>query len=256
MPSPEPFCLSSVGVATNLKLMCPIHWGQRNQSIEVWSRERFIARPSQEKVWLVLKTPKLSRGFGGYVFIGKIWAAGCRICGSLIISWQWGNRVVLQESCTQPEGDAFVAAEELNIVMYISWGARRTLLQGHTFFIFICLFVYLFWFLGLQLCHMKVPRLGVELELQLLAYATVTATCVIRATSVIYVYTKAHSNAGSLIHWGRPGIKPTFSWILMFVSAAPQWVLLHHFFLLFICLVWFGFFDWSSLVTAFLLFLD
>ena len=31
-------------------------------------------------------------------------------------------------------------------------------------------------FLGLHLQHMEVPRLGVELELQLLAYPTVTAT--------------------------------------------------------------------------------
>ena len=32
-----------------------------------------------------------------------------------------------------------------------------------------------FFFLGLRLTHMEVPRLGVELELQLLAYATATA---------------------------------------------------------------------------------
>ena len=31
-------------------------------------------------------------------------------------------------------------------------------------------------FLGLQLYHMEFPRLGVELELQLPAYTTVTAT--------------------------------------------------------------------------------
>ena len=38
----------------------------------------------------------------------------------------------------------------------------------------VCLFV--FSFLGLHLCHMEVPRLGVELELKLPAYTTVTAT--------------------------------------------------------------------------------
>ena len=40
------------------------------------------------------------------------------------------------------------------------------------------LFIYLFIhsFLGLRLRHMEVPRLGVELELQLPAYATATAT--------------------------------------------------------------------------------
>ena len=33
-----------------------------------------------------------------------------------------------------------------------------------------------FGFLGLHLCHVEVPRLGVELELQLPAYTTATAT--------------------------------------------------------------------------------
>ena len=41
-------------------------------------------------------------------------------------------------------------------------------------FCFVCLFV--FAFLGLLLQHMEVPRLGVELELQLLTYDTATAT--------------------------------------------------------------------------------
>ena len=45
--------------------------------------------------------------------------------------------------------------------------------------IFIEYFIYLFihfWFLGLHLWHMEDPRLGVRLELELLAAATVTAT--------------------------------------------------------------------------------
>ena len=33
-----------------------------------------------------------------------------------------------------------------------------------------------FFFLGLHLLHMEIPRLGVESELQLLAYTTATAT--------------------------------------------------------------------------------
>ena len=43
---------------------------------------------------------------------------------------------------------------------------------------FFCgVFIYLFIvFLGLHLRHMEVPRLGVESELQLLAYTTATAT--------------------------------------------------------------------------------
>ena len=40
-------------------------------------------------------------------------------------------------------------------------------------------------------------------------------------------YTTAHSNAGSLIHWARPGMEPAPSWFLVgFVSAAPWWELL------------------------------
>ena len=36
-------------------------------------------------------------------------------------------------------------------------------------------------------------------------------------------YTTTHSNAGSLTHWARPGIKPTSSWKLVgFITAEPQ----------------------------------
>ena len=44
---------------------------------------------------------------------------------------------------------------------------------------------------------MEVPRLGVELELQLLAYATGTAT---EDLSRVSDLTIAHGNAGSLTH--------------------------------------------------------
>ena len=60
------------------------------------------------------------------------------------------------------------------------------------FAFFVCLFV----FLGPHPWHMEVPRLGVELELQLPAYTT------------------AHGNAGPLTHWARPGIEPAFSWMI------------------------------------------
>jgi len=51
--------------------------------------------------------------------------------------------------------------------------------------------------LFLSFSHMEVPRLGVELELQLQAYTT------------------AHGNAGSLTHWARPGIELSSSWMLV-----------------------------------------
>ena len=58
-------------------------------------------------------------------------------------------------------------------------------------------------FLGPHPRHMEVPRLGVETELQLLAYTTATVTWDPSCT-----YTIAHSNTGFLTHWVRPGIKP------------------------------------------------
>ena len=36
--------------------------------------------------------------------------------------------------------------------------------------------IYIFFFLGLHSLHMEVPRLGVQLKLQLLAYTTAMAT--------------------------------------------------------------------------------
>ena len=44
-----------------------------------------------------------------------------------------------------------------------------------SFMVFLLLFVCLFVFLGLHLWHIEVPRLGVQLELQLLAYTRATA---------------------------------------------------------------------------------
>ena len=39
-------------------------------------------------------------------------------------------------------------------------------------------------------------------------------------------YTTAHSNARSLTHWTRPGIKPRSSWMLVgFITTEPQWEL-------------------------------
>ena len=51
---------------------------------------------------------------------------------------------------------------------------------------------------------MEVPSLGVDLELQVLAYATAAAT-----------------------RLSRPGIEPETSWLLVgFITAEPQWELL------------------------------
>ena len=78
--------------------------------------------------------------------------------------------------------------------------------QLNIFFYFFLLF-----FLELHLWHMEVPKLGVELELQLLVYGQPQQSG-IQATSV--TYTTARGNAGSLTHLERPGIEHASSWIL------------------------------------------
>ena len=71
-------------------------------------------------------------------------------------------------------------------------------------------FFFLFCFLGAHPRHMEVPRLGVQLELQLLAYTTATATPDL--SGVCDLHHGSCGNAGSL---ARPGIKPSPSWILV-----------------------------------------
>ena len=66
--------------------------------------------------------------------------------------------------------------------------AVAELLQSGSFF-------FLFFFSGLNLWHMEVPRLGVKSELQLAAYTTATA---MQDPSWGY---------GPLTHWARPGIE-------------------------------------------------
>ena len=82
---------------------------------------------------------------------------------------------------------------------------------------FVCLF------LRPYLEHMKVPRLTVKLELQLLAYTTATATEIPNLSLFCDLH---HSNARSLTHWARSGIKPASSWMLVrFITTEPQWEL-------------------------------
>ena len=66
----------------------------------------------------------------------------------------------------------------------------------------------------------EVPRLGVESELQLWAYATAIAAW--DPSRICDLHT-AHGNPGSPTHGARPGIEPTSSQILIgFISAVPQ----------------------------------
>ena len=65
----------------------------------------------------------------------------------------------------------------------------------------------LFW-LSLATFVAYISQARVQLKLQLLDYNTATATSNMSAT-----YAAAHSNAGSLTHRVRPGIKLASSWI-------------------------------------------
>ena len=61
------------------------------------------------------------------------------------------------------------------------------------------------------------------MELQLLAYATATASSYWSRVCNLHV---AHSNARSLTYYARSGIAPETSWFLVgFVSAASRWEL-------------------------------
>ena len=80
------------------------------------------------------------------------------------------------------------------LVGFISTEHKANSLFG----IFVCCCCLLtFVFLGLHLQHMEFPTLGVESELQLLAYSTATA---MPDPSLICDLTTAHSSAGSSTH--------------------------------------------------------
>ena len=79
-----------------------------------------------------------------------------------------------------------------------------------------------FVFLGPNLWHIKVPRLGVESEVQLLAYVTATAT---PDPSIFNLHCSSRQSciARSLTHGVGPGIEPSSSWKLVgFITAEPQ----------------------------------
>ena len=81
----------------------------------------------------------------------------------------------------------------------------------HSLFFF---FFFFFFFLGPQLWHMEIPRLGVELN-QSYSCCPTPQPQQLGIWAAFVTYVAAHSNAGSLTHWVSPGIKPTFSWILV-----------------------------------------
>ena len=101
--------------------------------------------------------------------------------------------------------------------------------------------LFFFFFLSSHLQHIEVPRLGVKLEQQLMAYTPATAM-----QDPSHICNSLHSSRQrhSSTHWGGPGIEPSSSWILLrFITTKPQWELLPQIklnspllFYLFICL--------------------
>ena len=69
----------------------------------------------------------------------------------------------------------------------------------------------LFCILRLHLWHMEILKLGVESELQLLAYTTATA---MQDPSHVCDLHHSLQQHWILTHWVRPGIEPASSWIL------------------------------------------
>ena len=93
---------------------------------------------------------------------------------------------------------------------------KQTSCAYHYFFFFFC-------FLGQHPRHVEVPRLGVESELQLLAYTAATAGSNVGSNATSVTYTTAHGNNVSVTHRARPGIKRTSSWTLVWFASAVPW---------------------------------
>ena len=109
---------------------------------------------------------------------------------------------------------------------FILWGIIQFLYWFLKNFFFLS-----FFFLGLHLWHMEVPRLGIELELQLLVYAV--ATAMPDASIICDLCYSAYGSARPLTHWVGPGIEPASSWMLVgFINTESLLELLEIFFLM------------------------
>ena len=94
-------------------------------------------------------------------------------------------------------------------------------LRGFFWWFFLFCFVFVFCFLGLH--SQKVPKLGVKLELQLLAYTTATAT---QDLSRICKLHHRSQQCQILKALSKTRDQTTTSWLLVgFLSNAQQWEL-------------------------------
>ena len=97
--------------------------------------------------------------------------------------------------------------------------------MGTAIYLFLMLFgtslYFIFCFLGAHQGHMQVPRLEVQLELQVPACTTATARATRDPSRVCHL--QRSSLQCGIPDRARPGIKPISSWILVgFLSAVPQ----------------------------------
>ena len=84
------------------KFLYPTHSETRQTKMSVWSQKVYYRAKWREQVLLLKKTWPLW-WFLGKSFCRKNLGWGFQVCDLLLICWWSSNRMVLQESCTQPE---------------------------------------------------------------------------------------------------------------------------------------------------------
>ena len=127
----------------------------------------------------------------------------------------WG---CLDNDCGQCLSLTKILCPEMNAV--VVFGFFFLVFQDfHLLLTGFCCCCYCFCFIGPHLWHMEVPRLGVESELQLLAYTTATATPDLSHLCNLHCSLQQH---WSLTHWVKPGIEPESSWTLCWVLNLPS----------------------------------
>lgn len=84
--------------------------GQANRNLRVWSRERFVAEPSKENSWLMLKNLEFISGFPGEVFNRQNLGGGLQgiwLCSDWLVMRSLGGApgiVCSAGSCHPPSG--------------------------------------------------------------------------------------------------------------------------------------------------------
>ena len=131
-----------------------------------------------------------------------------RFCGATGWGCTWASTATQSWAEDWPQGPDTSSCFLISIFLTASRGGT----WSHILFLLLLKWIELIFFLGLNLWHVKVPRLEVKSELQG------------RIWAVSVTYTTAHGKTGSLTHWGRPGIEPASSWIIVRLAAAepPQ----------------------------------